>query len=429
MQQELPNKRHISVIGIDGSGFENLNRKSLSAITSAQAIACPKRLFDSLKKILANENINIVSINYCNTDKPRELINWLKECKTNSVVLASGDPLWYGIGKTILEYFPKDQITFYPNLSSIQLAFAHLKRPWNKASWISLHGRDPQILIEKLKSRPSELAILIDPNRGGGSEVRDILIGLDLYKNYELWILEQLGSKQEKIFQASEKDNLNNLHPLHIVVLLAKKTKTSLTKPLPFIGIPDDIFLTNEELPGLMTKREIRIQLLSDLELPDKGVIWDIGAGVGSIGLEAIRLRPKVKLLAIEKRYGSSEIIQRNSEILKVKPNLIIEDDAVKILEQDSIPNELKVPNRVVIGGGGSKRLIILKMILTRLSSGGIIVIPLATLEGVNEIRLYLKSINLSSKISQHQIWRGVPLVKETRLAPLNPVFIITIRQ
>ena len=430
MKKNFFNKISISIIGTDASGLDNLNPTVKTIVLSSKAIATPKRLEGSLKQLFYDNKITIDSIDICNTDQPNQLIAWLKACKVNAVVIASGDPLWYGIGKILLENIPKDQLNFYPNTTSIQLAFAHLKRPWQKASWVSLHGRDPELLIQKLKERPNELAILIDPKRGGAREVRKILMSLDLLKAYEFWIFEQLGHKHQKISKILPKDKIDDdLNPLHIVVLLANKKNISCPEKLPIIGIPDNVFLQNEELPGLMTKREIRVQLLADLNLPEQGILWDIGAGVGSIGLEGIRIRPKIKLLSIEKRYGSTNIIKENSNRLGVKPKLILEDDFIKAIEKGSISKELYFPDRVILGGGGNARLSILKIILERLNLGGIIVIPLATLEGIKEIKTYLNSIDIDPQISQHQAWRGVPLAEGTRLAPLNPVFIIKINK
>ena len=85
-------------------------------------------------------------------------------------------------------------------------------------------------------------------------------------------------------------------------MLVYEKSSKINANELPLFGINDGVFIQHEDRPGLMTKREIRIQILADLELPMEGVIWDIGAGVGSIGIEALRIRPKLKLLSIEKR-------------------------------------------------------------------------------------------------------------------------------
>ena len=177
--------------------------------------------------------------------------------------------------------------------------------------------------------------------------------------------------------------------------------------------------------PGLMTKRETRIQLLAELDLPEEGVIWDIGAGVGSIGLEALRLRTKLKLLAIDKRVGCEELIKANSERLNVKVNCIFESEVLQVLKDNKIPNELIRADRIILGGGGQKRAQILKRIIENLNQDGIIVVPLATMEALSDVKKILKDSGFELTIRSIQSYRGIPLGDGTRLAPMNPIFIV----
>ena len=121
---------------------------------------------------------------------------------------------------------------------------------------------------------------------------------------------------------------------MNIVVLTKTKRKFS-NNTIPLFGIKDSIFKTFDDRPNLLTKREVRVQILADLELPKNGVIWDIGAGCGSIGLEALKLRPNLDLFCIDKRIGSKELILENSKRLGVKPKFIFEEDIKKLLTQE----------------------------------------------------------------------------------------------
>ncbi len=188
---------------------------------------------------------------------------------------------------------------------------------------------------------------------------------------------------------------------------------------LPLFGLPDGIFLQHADRPGLMTKREVRIQLLADLNLPAAGVLWDIGAGVGSIGLEALRLCPRLQLWAVEARGGSAALIRANAERLGVQPQTVLEGRAPAVFSQ------LPDPDRVLLGGGGSDRSAILQALLPRLLPGGVVVIPLATLEALAELRPLLERAGLAVTVAQHQSWRGAPLAAGTRLAPMNPVLVL----
>jgi precorrin-6Y C5,15-methyltransferase (decarboxylating) len=179
------------------------------------------------------------------------------------------------------------------------------------------------------------------------------------------------------------------------------------------------MFLQHGDRPGLMTKREVRIQLLAELALPERGVLWDLGAGVGSVGLEALRLRPALQGWFLEQRGGSAGLIRANAERLGVVPAGVLEGRAPETLDQ------LPDPDRVLLGGGGRERAAVLAAVLGRLRPGGAVVIPLATLEALAELRPLLEQAGLAVAVAQHQAWRGAPLADGTRLAPLNPVLIL----
>ena len=208
--------------------------------------------------------------------------------------------------------------------------------------------------------------------------------------------------------------------PLHLVLLIAAPlAPVADPAALPLFGLEDGLFLQHDDRPGLMTKREVRLQLLADLELPVRGVLWDIGAGVGSVGLEALRLRPELQAWFLEQRGGSASLIAANAERLGVKPAGVLEGRAPEALA--ALPD----PDRVLIGGGGRGRAAVLVAVLERLRPAGVVVIPLATLEALAELRPLLEQAGLSVSVSQHQAWRGAPLAEGTRLAPLNPVLVL----
>jgi precorrin-6Y C5,15-methyltransferase (decarboxylating) len=334
------------------------------------------------------------------------------------VVLASGDPLWFGIGRLLLDGLPSEQLRFHPAPSSLQLAFARIGRPWQDASWLSLHGRDPEPLAARLQQRPAALAVLTDPNRGGAEVVRLCLRAAGLEQAYGFWLCERLGHPAERVQRLAPGDPLPPvLDPLHLVVLVAERPEVP--EQLPLFGLPDGVFLQHPDRPGLMTKREVRIQLLADLNLPAEGVLWDIGAGVGSVGLEALRLRPALQLWALEQRGGSRALIEANAERLGVRPAGVVEGRAPEALA--ALPD----PQRVLLGGGGRERQAVLQVVLARLQPGGVVVIPLATLEALAELRPLLEQAGLVVSVQQLQAWRGSPLADGTRLAPLNPVLVL----
>ena len=413
----------IDVIGTDAGAPASLPDKQQRLIRSATLIAAPRRLQPALQSWLGCDMPLICS------DEPRSLAKTLAELDDQSdvVVLASGDPLWFGIGRILIDRLGSQRLRFHPTATAMQLAFARIGRPWQDAAWVSLHGREPDVLGRELQKRPAALAVLTDPNQGGAETVQSILQSSGLLSSYQLWLCEQLGHPDERVLRIRAGEAIpDNASPLLIAILIAEEPTPPDPGTLPLFGLDDGLFLQQSDHPGLMTKREVRIQLLADLSLPSKGVLWDLGAGTGSVGLEALRLQPQLQLLAVEKRGGGAALIQANATRLGLQPQAVIEADALDLILEDKLPAAVARPDRVLLGGGGRQRSSLLSAVLDRLQPGGVVVIPLATIEALGELRPLLDQAGLNVRISQLQAWRGQPLGEGTRLMPMNPCIILS---
>ncbi len=418
--------KQIHVIGIDTSSVESFFEAKKKPIFKAERITGPQRILDSFKTWLKDKNVKNHKFEFIATDKLNDFIDLLKKDKKKTIVFSGGDPLWFGIGRLLIQNFPLSKLYFEPAATSFQLAFSRLGKPWQNTDWISLHGRDPLQFEKAIKKLPSSLVVLTDSNRGGAKEVYQLLESLELQKKYEFWTFERLGYLNERILKISSFDDFPiDLDPLHLVILIKKEESLIESKDLPLFGIVDSVFLQNADCPGLMTKKEVRVQILAELNLPKQGIIWDIGSGVGSIGLEALRISPNLKLVSIDKRVGSKNIIEENARRLGVKPSLIIEDEALNIFKHNKITSSLSKPERVVIGGGGSSSHLILEEVLKLINSNCIIIMPLISLKSISKLESILKPKVHKLSISQHQSYRGVSIGEDIRLSPLNPVFIL----
>jgi len=413
----------LDVLGTDAAGVDGLSRQWQEAILLADLVVAPRRLLVDLARSIPHpERPERLA-----SDRPLEVMPQVLAALDGGrrvLWLASGDPLWFGIGRLLLQHLPAERIRFHPAPSSLQLAFARIGRPWHDASWVSLHGRDPEPLAAELQRRPAALAVLCDPGAGGAESVRRILRASGLEAAYGCWLCERLGHPQERVLRlAPDQPTPADLDPLHLVLLVTETTAAPDPARLPLFGIEDGLWLQHPDHPGLMTKREVRIQLLADLDLPAEGVLWDLGAGVGSVGLEALRLRPGLRLWAVERRAGAATLLAANAERMAVAPAGLVEAAAPAALAQ------LPDPDRVLIGGGGRDRRDVLEAVLQRLRPAGVVVVPLATLEALAELRPLLEIAGLHVAIRQLQVWRGAPLGDGTRLAPLNPVLVLSGRR
>ena len=413
----------IDVIGTDAGAPASLPAPQQTLLRAAAVIAAPQRLQAALQDWLGDAKPELLS-----SDDPRALVDSLQSRAADQavVVLASGDPLWFGLGRILCDRIGAERLRFHPAPTSLQLAFARIGRPWQDADWVSLHGRDPEILASTLQKRPAALAVLTDPNQGGAGTVQQMLRSSGLEASTDLWLCENLGHPDERVQLIAPHAALpTDLHPLLIALLIAREPAAPDPHQLPLFGLDDGLYLQHSDHPGLMTKREVRIQLLAELALPPQGVLWDLGAGTGSVGLEALRLRPGLQLLAVERRAGGAQLIQRNAQRLGVSPAAVLEADANTVLNGE-LPSQLSQPDRVLLGGGGAQRERLLQEVLTRLRCGGVVVIPLASIEALASVRPLLENAGLAVRVQQLQAWRGQPLGDGTRLAPMNPTLIVT---
>jgi precorrin-6Y C5,15-methyltransferase (decarboxylating) len=338
------------------------------------------------------------------------------------VILVSGDPLFFGLGRLLLSYFPPEQLCFHPHVSSVQLAFSRVKVPWQGATMVSIHGREFDELLTALQKGASPIAVLTDPLHAPGAIAR-LLLNLDLPTSYEFWVCENLGGTDEQIQNLSPQEALmRTFAPLNIVILVQKTENDSVDlEDLPALGIPDRHFHSFGDRPGLITKREIRLLILGELGLQPKQTIWDIGAGTGSVSIEIGRLVPTAHIYAIEKTAAGIQLIQKNARCFGVSNVISIQGKAPDILRQ------IPAPHRVFIGGTGEDLQGILACCLATLLPGGKIVMALATLEHWQEAIAWIHSHQLTYRVLQIQVSRSLPVGRFTRFAPLNPVVLLTI--
>ena len=416
-------KRKIHVLGINSFNFEDLSLDIQKIIHNIKHIAAPNTFISEIKEWVSMEFIE--EKNFYISQSNIDLINWLKIVDNDVILISRGDPLWFGIGRILINNFSQEELIFYPGKTSIQLAFSRLKKSWQDIKAVSIHGRETTELIKLLKSKEKGIGILTDPKNNNLELIRHNLKELNLENSYEFWLCEEIGFRNEKIRLISHQENLpTGISELNIVILLKKENIYS-TKNLPLFGISDNTFKTFNDRPNLLTKREIRIQLLADLDLPEQGTLLDIGSGSGTIGLEALRLRPKLKLISIDKRFGSQLLVKENAKKLGVSPKKIMERDVKQFLTED-FNNSLSDSNRVIIGGCDKETKIeIIEALSKFLNKGDIIVLPIITYEVLEKVSNCLRLLNYETSMNLIQTFKGISISEGTRFEPNNPVFII----
>lgn len=349
------------------------------------------------------------------------------------VVLVSGDPLFFGWGRLLLAELPPAELTFHPHLNAIQLAFNRIKLPWQDAIAISAHGRSLDELTQALQQGAEKIAVLTD-STNTPQAIAQLLLALSLPSRYQMWVCENLGGDWERVqsFPLADMGDLAAINQqkfalLNVVVLLRQSEFGSQNlaplnlEKLPLLGLPDASFLSFSDRPGLMTKREVRILALGELALQPGQIIWDIGAGTGSVSIEIARLFPTSQIYAIEKTSAGTMLIEQNCRRFQVKNVVSIHGDAPEILPH------LAAPHRIFIGGSGGNLVQILETCAAKLLPSGIIVLALATVEHLSIASQWLRdNRNWHYQMLQVNLSRSVPIAQLTRFSPLNPVTILT---
>lgn len=413
----------IAVVGIGLDGENGLTKNVREILRQATFLAGSKR---HLGYFVAHpaEKLELVNLK---TDF--DAIAKVILANHSVVILASGDPLFFGLGRLLLEYFDSSEIEFYPHFSSIQLAFSRLKIPWQDAALVSVHGRSTNVLIKLFKQGKEKIAVLTDGNNHPGAIAR-LLISLALPVRYSFYICANLGdtSLQEEISHFSPEDitRLSNLDSnyftaLNVLILIREAQSDSLElADLPLIGLPDNYFLSFRDRPSLITKKEVRLAILGELALQPKQTVWDIGAGTGSVSIEIARLCPSSVIYAIEKTGMGSTLVTKNSQRFAVNNIKSINGKAPEVLL------DLPATDRIFIGGSGGNIINILNICQQKLIVKGIIVMAFTTIEHQYQAIDWLNNSSWQYRLLQLQISRSTPISNLTRFTPLNPVTIIT---
>ncbi len=342
-----------------------------------------------------------------------------------AVVLASGDPLFFGLGRLLGESLPADRLTFHPHISSIQLAFSRLKLPWQTASVVSVHGRSAEALIAPLRRGDRLIAALTD-SLNTPATLAALIVSLNLPHSYQMHICENLGGVEECIYSLSPEAAIPRFFASLNVVVLQRLEAPTDTAQLPLFGLPDRAFAAFQDRPGMITKREIRLQILGDLALQPDQVVWDIGAGTGSVSIEVNRLCPTSQIYAVEKTAAGIQLIETNRHRLGSGNLQAVHGKAPNALE--GLPD----PHRVFIGGSGGQLPTILATCTQRLQPRGKIVLALATLEHLHRVMVWVEHQGATpspwqAHYRQLQVQSAVRVGSLTRWQPLTPITIATL--
>ncbi len=340
------------------------------------------------------------------------------------VVLASGDPLFFGIGARAVAALGAARVRTLPALSCLQLLAAAVGEPWEDAVVASVHGRDFETQLV-----PVAGAVKAAVLTGDGSDPARVACFLVErgYDDYEVAVGERLGARDASLTRLPVVELAAREAPFDPVnVLWLHRTGGAAARAAAWRrlapGIEDNRFAQRRPEAGLITKRDVRRLVLARLGLPAVGAadLWDIGAGSGSVAVEMALACPAARVLAIEQHEADAANVRENRTRSGAVNVRVIHGRA-----PEAIPPESR-PAAVFIGGSGGELSALLETALARLRPGGRLVATFATLEHVAAAITALKRLGVPPEVAQVQVSEGRPLLDLTRLDPRSPVFIVS---
>ena len=351
----------LNIVGIGEDGVDNLGQEARRLIENAELLVGGNRH-------LAMDNGN--KAKKIAWPKPfQPLIETLGcHAQRRVVVLASGDPSFYGVGSLLVQQFGIDAVKIYPSPSAYSLAAGRLGWHLQDVETLSVHG----LPVEKLNMfmQPSAKLLILSHDRESPCRVCELLTRHGFGKS-DVAVLEHLGGARERIVKLTAKDvktdafaDLNT-----IAVKCISDTNRVETPRLP--GLPDEVF----EHDGQITKREIRAITLAKLSPNLNECLWDVGAGCGSIGIEWMRCSRGGQAVAIERNKERTEKLLRNARFLGVPDIQLVCGAAPNALA------DLPTPDTIFIGGGVQTKGVV-ELCWNTLNPGGKLVINVVSIEG-----------------------------------------------
>ncbi len=402
----MVNDNPVYVLGLSPQGIRDLPEREHAILHTADIVYAREDILREIPHVLRKHPI-------CSPLAP--LAEHLKgHAREKRVVLATGDPNFFGIAEFLYRTLGRDAVQVIPQLSSIQWAFAKIKMSWHDAYFGSVHGRGMEHVAFWVLHH-EKVAILTDPSHNA-QKIAQILVAHGLGEA-QMFVCENLGMETENIAEARALEVQHWQTGGYTVVVVLHRLRHS----SPF-GLNDEDFERPKGQPGMITKKSVRAVAIGQLSLNPGSVLWDIGAGTGSVGIDGSRIiGPEGKVFAVERNSGAFDILCSNIQHHQAWVTPIL-GEAPEVLEK------LPDPDAVFIGGAGGRFPELVKEIFRRLRPGGKVVLNLIRFDKVAGIRELLPpDYPWDVRLIQTSLmdWKmTVP-----RFVPDNPVFVVSVKK
>jgi precorrin-6Y C5,15-methyltransferase (decarboxylating) len=404
----------IHVIGVGSDGLAGLTARARELLTGADLVLGSDNTLGLLPEVSGQR----LAVGPDLHEAVRALEGGLG--KKRMVVVASGDPLFYGVARYLCDRLGKDRFEVLPHVSSMQLAFARVKETWEEAYLTNLATHPLEDVLDRIRTAET-VGLFTSEKEDPPAVARELLArGLDYFRAY---VCENLGGPDERVTQGELADIQEmEFAPLNVMILTRKPGRPDQPRAATRFrrfGNPDDVFAQSRPKSGLITQAEVRAIALAQLDVQPGGVVWDIGAGSGSLALEAAQLAAPGMVYAIEQDAADYHLILANATTFGVKNLKAIHGTAPAVFAG------LPAPDAVFVGGTGREVGRLLEAAYKALRPGGRLVVNVATLETLSGTYATLKELARPVQAMLVSIARGTEQLETLRFEAVNPTFLL----
>ncbi len=387
----------IHIIGVGSDGLTGLTGRARDILASAQLVLGSDHALSlapelsAEKQPIGNDLQVAVRLLEANLGKKR------------MVILAGGDPLFYGVARYLCERLGKERFEVLPHVSSMQLAFARIKETWEEAYLTNLATHPLDTVLDRI--RTAETVGLFTSDTCDPARIAKELRarGIDYFRAY---VCENLGAPDERVTQGELAEIAEmEFAPLNVLILKRKPGRPDQPRGKSAayrrFGNPDDVFAQSQPKSGLVTQAEVRAIAIAQLDVQPDSLVWDVGAGSGSVAIEAAQLATHGMVYAIEQDAADFQIILANAETFGVRNLKAIHGSAPGVFA------DLPKPDAIFVGGTGREIVRLLNDAWAALRPAGRLVVNIATLETLTAAYAELKSLAGSVEVLLVNIARG----------------------
>jgi precorrin-6Y C5,15-methyltransferase (decarboxylating) len=410
----IPEK--IYIIGVGSDGLAGLTSRARDIIQSADLILGSDNALDLLPEARGERYRIGTDLN----GVLQVLQNGLG--KRRMVVTASGDPLFYGVARYLCDHLGKERFEVLPHVSSMQLAFARIKESWEESYLTNLATHPLDTVLDRIRTAET-VGLFTSETDSPPRIAQELLVRrIDYFRAY---VCENLGGPDERVTQGELAEIRDmDFAPLNVMILTRKPGRPDQPRaPGRFrrFGNPDDAFAQSRPKSGLVTQAEVRAIALAQLDVQPGCVVWDVGAGSGSVAIEAAQLAAPGMVYAIEQDAADYELIRANAETFGVRNLSAVLGTAPAGF------GGLPAPDAVFVEGTGHEVARLLEAAYRALRPGGRLVANVATLEMLTASYTTLKSLAPSVQVLLVSMARGTEQLETLRFEAVNPTFLLCV--